>query len=83
MTFISISEASADLRAIVAAVASGAETSVTVTLDGVPAAKLVPLTPRGQVIRLGVGEGRFTVPDDLERDKEAVAQMFGEAGECD
>ena len=77
MTFINVNEASADLRAMVAAIEAGVETDVTVTLNGRPAARLVPLTQRGQAIRLGVGEGRFAVPDDLDRDNDAIARMFG------
>ena len=70
-------EAKSQLSRLVELVESGAEPEIVIARNGKPAAKLVPITYRLAGTRIGIAEGQFTVPDDLDGENEAIASMIG------
>jgi prevent-host-death family protein len=76
---INMFEAKSQLSRLVELVESGAEPEVIIARNGKPAAKLVPLTYRLAGTRIGLAEGQFLVPDDLDGENETIAAMIGAA----
>jgi prevent-host-death family protein len=69
-------EAKSNLSRLVEAVESGAETEIIIARNGRPAAKLVAIKPASRGKRIGVAKGKFTVPDDIDVDAAAIAELF-------
>jgi prevent-host-death family protein len=69
-------DAKTQLSRLVESVETGVEAEVIIARNGRPAARLVPLarTPVGK--RIGVAKGKFTVPDTIDADEEAIAALF-------
>jgi len=76
MTTVNMLEAKSNLSRLVEAVENGTETEIIIARNGRPAARLVAIRHplRGQ--RIGVAEGEFTVPDDIDVDNAAIADLF-------
>jgi prevent-host-death family protein len=74
---VNILEAKTTLSRLVDAVESGAEREIIIARNGKPAARLVPLEAAPKGLRIGLLEGKLSLPDDLDADNEAVAQLFG------
>ena len=76
MTTVNVLEAKTNLSRLIDAVESGREREIVIARNGKPAARLVPLdaTPHGK--RLGVAEGLFEVPEDIDRDNAHIEQLF-------
>ena len=77
MPVVNMLEAKSNLSRLVEAVESGTESEIIIARNGKPAAKLVPLTPPPTGPRIGVAKGRFSVPDDIDADNEAIEKLFG------
>lgn len=81
MSTVNMLEAKSNLSRLVEAVESGAETEIVIARNGRPAARLVALRPSRTGKRLGVAEGKFIVPDDIDQDNALIAALFnGEHG---
>ncbi len=78
MPTVNMLEAKSNLSRLVAAVESGAETEIIIVRNGRPAAKLVAIKPASRGKRIGVATGKFTVPDDIDVDAAAIAELFAE-----
>jgi antitoxin (DNA-binding transcriptional repressor) of toxin-antitoxin stability system len=74
---INMFEAKSQLSRLVELVESGAEAEIVIARNGKPAAKLVPMTYRLAGTRIGVAEGQFLVPDDLDGENEMIAALIG------
>ena len=74
---INMFEAKSQLSRLVELVESGAEAEIVIARNGKPAAKLVPMTYRLAGTRIGVAEGQFLVPDDLDGENENIAASIG------
>ena len=81
MPTYNVLEAKSNLSRLIEAVESGRESEIIIARNGKPAARLVPLGARPTGRRLGVAEGLFDVPDDIDRANPTIARMFG--GEAD
>jgi len=77
MLVVNMLEAKSNLSRLVEAVESGTESEIIIARNGKPAAKLVPLTPPPTGPRIGIAKGRFSVPDDIDTDNEAIEKLFG------
>ena len=76
MTTVNIFEAKTQLSRLIQRVERGEE--IVIARNGRPVARLAPLElKRG--IRLGVAEGEFEVPDDIDGANPEIARMFGVA----
>jgi prevent-host-death family protein len=69
-------EAKSNLSKLVDAVESGAEKEVIIARNGKPAARLVPMAEKKAGVRIGVAEGMFEVPDDIDELNDEIARMF-------
>jgi prevent-host-death family protein len=69
-------EAKTNLSRLIEAVESGREAEVIIARNGKPAAKLVPVTAKPRGVRLGLAEGKFKIPDDIDRDNDLIEEMF-------
>jgi prevent-host-death family protein len=76
MPTVNMLEAKSNLSRLVEAVESGAETEIIIARNGRPAAKLVAIKPASRGKRIGVAKGKFTVPDDIDVDAAAIAELF-------
>lgn len=77
MEAVNMHDAKTRLSALVDAVESGREAEIVIARNGKPAARLVPVAAKPDVSkRIGIAKGQFVVPDDWDRDDEAIAAMF-------
>jgi prevent-host-death family protein len=76
MPTINMFEAKSRLSQLVELVESGAETEIIIARNGKPAARLVAMTYRTPGRRIGVAEGQFQVPDDLDSESDLIAGLL-------
>lgn len=76
----SVREAKADLSKLIRLIESRREDEVQITRNGRPVVKIVLIQPVPASKRIGIAEGKFTVPDDLDAgsDEIATALMGGD-----
>ena len=75
MATINMFEAKSRLSQLVELVESGAEPEIVIARNGKPAARLVPLHHRLPGRRIGLAEGQFSVPDDLDAEDDLIAGL--------
>jgi antitoxin (DNA-binding transcriptional repressor) of toxin-antitoxin stability system len=76
MPTFNVLEAKSNLSRLLEAIESGRESEIIIARNGKPVARLAPLRPRSAGKRLGVAEGLFEVPDDIDRDNAVIARLF-------
>jgi prevent-host-death family protein len=76
MPTINMLEAKSNLSELVRAVEAGEHEEIIIARNGVPAARLVPLQKKSRV-RIGVAEGKYVIPDNIDADNDLIAEMFG------
>lgn len=78
MPVINMHEAKSNLSALVEQIASGQESEVIIARNGVPAARLVPLSTARQDVsrRIGFAAGKYRVPDTFDAANEEIADLF-------
>ena len=81
MPTVNMLEAKTNLSRLVEAVESGSESEIIIARNGRPAAKLVPVRQKAAGRRIGIAEGKFTVPDDIDELNPMIAKLFGAVGE--
>jgi prevent-host-death family protein len=79
MTTVNIFEAKTNLSRLIEAVETGAEDEIIIARNGRPVARLAPLEPKKQGVRLGLAKGLFEVPDDIDEANPEIARLFGVA----
>ena len=80
MPTVNMLEAKSNLSRLVDAVESGVESEIVIARNGRPAAKLVAIGGKIAGKRLGVAKGKFILPDDIDKDNLAIAEMFSGKG---
>lgn len=79
MDSVNMHQAKSRLSQLVDAVESGRETEIIIARNGKPAARLVSVAPKPDVSkRIGVAEGRFTVPENWDAYDEEIAALFND-----
>ncbi|NJM83781.1 MAG: type II toxin-antitoxin system prevent-host-death family antitoxin [Tabrizicola sp.] len=73
-TTIGIRDAKASFSKLVRQVESGSTPEIVLARAGKPVARLVPVP--GAPIRLGIADGAFHVPDDIDDANPAIEEMF-------
>jgi prevent-host-death family protein len=76
MSTVNMLEAKTHLSKLVDSLESGQETEIIIARNGRPAARLVPLAAPPAGKRLGVAEGRWVIPDDIDQDNDLIADLF-------
>ncbi len=81
MPIYNVLEAKTNLSRLIEAVETGREREIVIARNGKPAARLVPVETRQVGKRLGIAEGLFEVPDDIDKDNAFIEKLFN--GEVD
>ncbi|RJF89779.1 prevent-host-death protein [Oleomonas cavernae] len=79
MTTVDIREAISNLSRLIAALEAGDESEIVIARDGQPAARLLPpamATSQNLNKRIGLLEGKFAAPLDLDADDEELLRLF-------
>lgn len=77
MLVVNMFEAKTTLSKLVEAIESGKESEVIIARRGVPVARLASITRQPVHKRIGAAKGEFDVPDDIDKDNEHIAALFG------
>ena len=81
MPVYNVLEAKTNLSKLIDDVESGREKEIILARNGKPAVRIAPLERRRKPIRLGVVEGLFESPDDIDGANEYILKLFN--GEID
>jgi prevent-host-death family protein len=73
MLQVSVREAKADLSKFIRLVENKGEDEIRIARNGRPVVKIVSIDPVPASKRIGVAEGKFVVPDDLDAGSEEIA----------
>lgn len=73
MLQVSVREAKADLSKLIRLVENKREDEVQIARNGRPVVKIVLIQPVPASKRIGIAEGKFLVPDDLDAGSEEIA----------
>jgi len=77
MDLINMLEAKSSLSRLVEAVETGKQAEIVIARNGRPAARLVPIEPRGATgARIGVARGLFLAPAAFDEDDKQIAALF-------
>ena len=76
MPTVNMLEAKTQLSKLVGSLESGKETEIIIARHGRPAARLVPLRQHSMGKRIGLAEGKWVIPDDIDQDNESIAELF-------
>ena len=78
MMQVSVREAKTDLSRLIRLVESKREDEVQIARNGKPVVKIVRIQPIPASKRIGVAEGKFIVPDDLDAGRDEItASLLG------
>jgi prevent-host-death family protein len=80
MQTVNIHEAKTHLSRLVAAIKSGSEAEVIIAQNGVPAARLVPISKKPK-IKWGLAKGKFVVPDSIDDLNPEIEALFNGGGD--
>lgn len=76
MPSINMLEAKTHLSRLVEAIEQGTQREIIIARNGRKVARLVPLEQAEASRRIGVAKGKFELPDDIDADNEAIANLF-------
>jgi prevent-host-death family protein len=76
MTTVNMLEAKTQLSRLVEAVETGAEAEIVIARNGRPVARLVPYVPAASGPRIGIAKGQFKLPQSINGENDAIADMF-------
>lgn len=77
-TVINIHDAKTNLSKLVEQIEAGSRSEVVIARAGKPVARLVPIAK--PQIRIGVADGTFEIPDDIDRLNPLIEQLFMPSG---
>lgn len=80
MQCVNIFQAKTTFSKLVEAIESGREQEIVIARNGKPVAKLTAIVTQPVEKRLGVAQGKFEVPDDIDADNETVLRLFTTGG---
>ena len=76
MPTYNVLEAKSNLSRLIDAVESGRESEIVIARNGKPAVRLVPLRAKPTGQRLGIAEGLFEIPEDIDQDNAYIEKLF-------
>lgn len=72
------------LSKLVDQIASGEENEFVISRNGKPVARMVPIVQDKDVSRrIGIAQGEFTVPENIDSSNEEVAKLFYQRSDTD
>lgn len=75
-TTVNMFEAKSNLSRLVEAVESGEQPEIVIARNGKPAARLVPVATGMKGKLIGIAEGEFLIPDDIDGTNAEIAKLF-------
>lgn len=75
MSIVNMHEAKSNLSKLVAAIRAGREREVLIAVNGVPAARLVPLETKRK-LAWGQLKGKITVPETINENEAEIEALF-------
>lgn len=76
MMTVNVREAKMDLSKLMRLIESKREDEIQIARNGKPVVKMTLITPVPASKRIGVAEGKFEVPDDLDAGSEDISAML-------
>lgn len=76
MMQVNVLEAKTDLSKLIRLIETNRENEIVVARNGRPVVKIVPIDKKPVSNRIGIAEGKFTMPDDFDTDNEYIANLF-------
>ena len=73
MMQVSVREAKADLSKLIRLIENNKEDEVQIARNGRPVVKIVRIQPVPASKRIGIAEGKFIIPDDLDAGSDEIA----------
>jgi antitoxin (DNA-binding transcriptional repressor) of toxin-antitoxin stability system len=84
MQTVNLFHAKTHLSKLVDQIASGEESEFVISRNGKPVVRMVPIIQNKDVsCRIGVAEGEFTVPENIDSSNEEVAKLFYQRSDTD
>jgi prevent-host-death family protein len=78
MATVNMHQAKSTLSSLVKKLETGEEREIVIARNGKPVARLVPEVAEVDVSkRIGLLKGKIKVPDSIDDDNEAIAELFG------
>ena len=79
MPTYNVLEAKTNLSKLIDDVESGREKEVIIARNGKPAVRITTLEPSRRPVRLGLAEGKYSIPDDWDELNPVIQQMFDDS----
>lgn len=76
MLQVNVIEAKTDLSKLIRLLESNREDEIRVARNGKPVVKITAIEKKPVSNRIGIAEGKFTMPDDFDADNEYIASLF-------
>ncbi len=77
MQTVNLFHAKTHLSKLVDQIASGEESEFVISRNGKPVARMIPIAPKSDVSsRIGVAQGQFLVPENIDGSNQEVADLF-------
>jgi antitoxin (DNA-binding transcriptional repressor) of toxin-antitoxin stability system len=77
MQTVNLFHAKTHLSKLVDQIASGEESEFVISRKGKPVARMVPILQDKDIsCRIGIAEGEFTVPENIDSSNEEIAKLF-------
>lgn len=76
MLAVNMLQAKTTLSKLIEAIEQGREREIIIARNGRPAARLVPIDAAPVEKRIGIAEGAFTVPEDIDRHNAEIARLL-------
>jgi len=77
MQTVSLFDAKTHLSRLVEQIVSGEESEIIISRNGKPVVRVLPFAPDVSA-RIGVAQGEFEVPDDIDAHNDEVAILFAD-----
>lgn len=76
MLTVSVFDAKTHLSGLIEQILSGAETEITIARHGRPVARFIPVPKADTAKRIGIAEGLFDVPDNIDGHNAQIARSM-------
>ena len=80
MIQVNVLEAKTDFSKLIRLIETNREDEIIVARNGRPVVKITAIEKKPVSRRIGVAEGKFTMPDDFDVDNEYIANLFTGGG---
>ena len=76
MIQVNVLEAKTDFSKLIRLIETNREDEIRVARNGKPVVNITAIEKKPVSRRIGVAEGKFTMPDDFDADNEYIANLF-------